>query len=135
MTLKQYLVIMILGTCLCFVSLAFVLINIDPFVDTGIGFLFFYLSLFFSLLGFFSILLFVYHYFAKRESLPMFKFVQASFQQSFLVSFVVLFLLYLQGKNYIRWWNALTIVVLVLLLAVFKVANKKNVQIDQENFN
>jgi len=46
MTLKQYFIVMILGTILCWVALSFVILNIDPFQDTGIGFTFFYISLF-----------------------------------------------------------------------------------------
>ena len=59
MNLRQYLAIMGMATALCWVSWIFVLFNIDPFLDTGLGFFFFYLTFFFALIGSLSIIVFI----------------------------------------------------------------------------
>jgi len=52
MNLKQYLIIMLLGTVFCWISWVFVIINIDPFQDSGIGFTFFYFSYLYDILDY-----------------------------------------------------------------------------------
>lgn len=105
MTLKQYLIVMILGTILCWTAWWIVVLNIDPFQDTGVGFGFFYISLFLALLGTISIFAFILRKLLSKMDLPMFRYVERSFKDSLFISVLIVALLYLQGINYLRWWN------------------------------
>lgn len=115
MTLRQYISIMVLGTVLCWTAWWVVVIDIDPFQDTGVGFSFFYVSFFLAILGMISILAFVIRRMFSREELPMFKYVQKSFRDSLFISILLVLLLYLQGQGHLRWWNF----ILLLLIIIF----------------
>ena len=125
MTLRQYLIIMILGTIMCWTAWSFIIFNIDPFQDNGTGFIFFYLSLFFALLGTFSIISFTLHCWFSRLEQPIFRYVQKSFQDSLIVSLIIILLLFLQAKQYLNWWNTSIFVLVVFLIIAFTFSTKK----------
>lgn len=115
---------MIFATFLCWVSWVFVIMNIDPYQTTSLGFVFFYVSLFLALLGTISLLTFLsYKLFASRD-LPLFRYVQISFKQSlFATAFLVVFL-YLQGRGYLNIWNALILFTIFILIISFTLSIK-----------
>lgn len=125
MTLRQYLTIMLLGTILCWVSWTFVIINIDPFQNNQVGFLFFYLSLFFALLGSLSLLSFLFFRIFSRKLTPIFRHVRTSFRTACLLSLIVIILLYLQGKELLNIWNLGAFVLACLFVFSFVVSTKK----------
>ena len=125
MTLRQYITIMILASILCWTAWGVVIINIDPFTDTGIGFSFFYVSLFFALLGTLSVFTFLIRQFTSREVLPMYRYVQRSFKDAFLFSIVLIVLLFLQGKAYLNWWNTLIFLIALIFIVSFNISTKK----------
>lgn len=125
MTLRQYITIMLIASILCWLSFGFILINIDPFTDTGIGFIFFYISLFLALLGSISIFTFFIRYFFSREDLPLFRYVKRSFSDSFLVSIILIILLFLQGRGYLNWWNTGIFLLALAFIFAFNISNKK----------
>lgn len=116
MTLRQYFFIMITATVLCWVSWAFVLVQVDPFDGALISFFFFYLSLFLALVGTLSTLLFFCLYVLFRSTKPLFRMVQQSFQQGFLVAFFGVLLLFLYGQRFLRWWSAVALILLCVLV-------------------
>jgi hypothetical protein len=127
MTLKQYVIIMIFATCLCWVSWGFVVLNINPFETTTVGFLFFYISLFFALLGTLTLAAFgLFHWFS-RQQLPMFQYVQKSFRDGFLLSMVLTTLLYLRGRGWLTLWSAGSLVFMAVLYGVYSwsIANQE----------
>ncbi len=128
MTLKQYLTIMILGTLLCWIAWGMVLINIDPFSDSGIGFAFFYVSLFFGLIGTVSIFSLLLRKLFSRVDLPMYRYVQKSFRDSLFFGVLLILLLYLQGENYLRWWNGGVLVGGLILYLSFIWSTKKEIK-------
>lgn len=118
MTLRQYLIIMAFATILCWTSWIFVIINIDPFQGGILEFSFFYITLYFSLLGTNSLLIFaVYRIFTR--SLPLFRYVQKSFRESLLFSTFIVFILFLQGMNWLTVWNFGILLVLSILIVSF----------------
>lgn len=125
MTIKQYLIIMIIGAILCWVAWGFVILNIDPFQDTGVGLGFFYVSLFFAFLGAVSLINFLIRYYFSKSDLPLFRFVQRSFRDALFISAILIALLFLQGKGYLQWWNLVVGLLAVSLFAVFRFVNKK----------
>lgn len=132
MTLKQYLIIMILATALCVVALGFVLTNVDPFTDTGLGFSFFYLSIFLAFLGGSSMVSFTLRRYLSKIEVPMFKYVKRSFSDAFITAILLTFLLYLQGKNYLNWWMISVILSIIFLYVIFKVSTKSSLKISND---
>lgn len=116
---------MIIGAVLCWIAWGFVLLNIDPFQDTGAGFSFFYVSLFFAFLGTISLASFLIRYYFSKDDLPLFRFVQKSFRDALLISAVLIGLLFLQGRKYLQWWNIGIAAVAIILLLIFKFFNKE----------
>jgi len=125
MTLRQYITIMIFGSILCWTAWGIVLVNIDPFQDTGTGFAFFYISLFFALLGTISVMAFFIRQLFSREALPMFRYVKRSFSDSFFISVALIILLFLQGKGYLNLWNTGIFVLALAFILAFSFTTKK----------
>ncbi|PLX28523.1 hypothetical protein C0581_02120 [Candidatus Parcubacteria bacterium] len=115
---------MLFATILCWISWVFVIINVDPFQTTYLGFVFFYMSFFLALLGTISLLTFLsYKLFASRD-LPLFRYVQISFKQSvFITAFIIMFL-YLRGGGFLNIWNALLLFVIFILVISFTISIK-----------
>jgi len=125
MNLKQYFFTMLTATILCWLAWIMVIINVNPFVDSGLGFLFFYLSLGLAFLGTATVLIFLIYYFFSQKDLPLFRFVKKSFQAGLFLTFLLVVLLYLQSKSYLSWWNVLVFVTVIILLLVFKKLNSR----------
>lgn len=121
---------MALATLLGLVSCIFVMINVDPFRSGGMAFLFFYASLFFSLVGIFSLILFFTHRRISKLPLPMFRHVQKAFRESIFVSLFITSTLYLQGKNWLTIWNGTILLLLFILYISFSLSIKKNPSFD-----
>lgn len=107
---------MIIATLLCWTAWVFVLLNVDPFYANALGFSFFYLGLFLSLVGTFSTgLFFAYRFFSGRDW-PLFKFVRRSFNEATVLSGFLVFSLFLRGQGYLNFWNG------IILTAIFVLA-------------
>ncbi len=132
MTLKQYLLIMTLATVLCWVSWFFVLFNVDPFRDTGIGFIFFYITLFLSVLGTVALITFLLSLLFLRQKLPMYKYVHKTFVLGFTTSCIVLALLYLQSKAVLNTWNIIIFFGILIFLSLFKLSLHFSENVTQE---
>jgi hypothetical protein len=125
MTLKQYLFTMIFASILCWIAWAFVIVNIDPFQANLASFAFFYITLFFALIGSISLILFEFYRFFSRIPQPMFRYVEKSFKNALFVSTVIVVLLFLKGEELLNIWN-FTIFLLVVALSGSFVFSKKN---------
>lgn len=116
---------MIVATILCWVSFGMVVVNIDPFQGSAIGFTFFYVSLFFALLGSITLLSFSGYRLFSREGLPMFRYVKKSFRNGLFFSLVFTALAYLQIHAMLNLWNFTLVLVVVALLISFSVSTKQ----------
>src|SRR3989338_5270577 len=129
MTLRQYLFLMICATLLCWVAWVFVLVNVDPFLDSNLGFFFFYITLFCALLGTLSLLSFLVSSLLGRDIIPMFRRVQKTFISGAILSAVFVTLLFLQGKRILHLWNLFVFLGVILCLVLFtfsvRLHNKK----------
>lgn len=117
---------MSLGAILCWTAWGFVIFNVDPFLDAGLGITFFYISLFFSLLGTISILIFFWRRFLSRVDSPLFRYVQKSFRDSFIFSIIFIFGLFLQSKGYLQWWNIGIFLIGIFFWLIFRWSVKKD---------
>ena len=119
---------MLIGAVLCWTAWVLVLVNIDPFQDNGVGLSFFYGSLFLAFLGTISLSSFLIHYYFSKLDLPLFRFVQKSFREALFISAILIVLLFLQGKNYLQWWNLAVGLIAVLLFITFRFVNKRSAE-------
>lgn len=124
MNLKQYLATMIFSTLLCWAAWVFVIINIDPFQTGAMGFAFFYISLFFALIGTISLMIFgIYRLFGVRE-MPLFRHVRMSFRTACVLSVLALVGLYLQSMSVLGMFNALLFGTVCMVIISFDLSLK-----------
>lgn len=119
MTLKQYIILMCMASLLCWAALGVVMWNVDPYVSTPMVFGFFYLSVFLSLCGTLSLLIFGLYAGLSRRVIPLYKIVQKSFRDSIIISLTATILLFLQSKNLVNGLNLIFLIVLCVGLFIF----------------
>ena len=114
MKLSKYLTLMLLATLFCWGAFFIVLFSVDPFTTTILGFILFYFSLFFALVGVLSLVGFLTRYFFNKHQFITQQ-ITVSFRQSVWFALLVVISLYLQSHKLIAWWNLL---ILILILAM-----------------
>lgn len=124
MTLKQYIVLMSIATLLCFSAWGVVVMNIDPVHDSQIGIIFFYITLFFSLVGAISLLNFGLYRMITKSDYPLFRLVQKSFRNGVLGSAIMISILILQAMNILNLWTGVILLVLFLSISFFKLSTR-----------
>ncbi|MBU1118388.1 hypothetical protein KKH43_00730 [Patescibacteria group bacterium] len=125
MTLKRYLLGIAISTLFCVAAFFLVLVYIDP-ADTGIvGFVCFYLSLFFSFVGLFTLIGFYLRiWFSGNEII--FAHVAPSFRQAIFFAIIIVGSLMLQSFRLLTWWDALLFVLSIILLEFFFMSRSSN---------
>ncbi len=124
MNLRQYLSIMACATLLGWVAWFFVIMNVDPFQENTLGFFFFYISLFFSLIGTISLLSFLLTQIFPKPMVPMYRLVQKSFRIGLLLSGILIVLLFLQGKEILTKWNSILLLFIAVTTTCFFLSTK-----------
>lgn len=124
MGLRSFLCLIILGTLLGWVAFILVLTRIDPTAGGVFRFFLFYASLWISILGTASVLGFFIRNKARRDPVIV-RIAMTSFRQSLWISLLIIGLLLLQSIRYLRWWNALLIVVFFVGFELFYLASAK----------
>ena len=118
MSLRNYIIGMLTATVLCWLSWLLVLFYIDPTTANIIGFLAFYLSLFFALIGSLSLVgLYLRIWLSHKEVL--FAFVGPSFRQGVFLSLILIGNLLLQSFGVLKWWDAGLLIAGVSLLELY----------------
>jgi len=126
MTLRQYLVLMGVGTLLCWGILGFILLTVDPLTAGITGMIFFYLSLFLALVGTFSVLVFLVRRMFDKNEEVIFRHVRKTFRQSVTIALFVILVLFLQQKQLLTWWNGLLLVIIFIALEGIVFTNRKH---------
>lgn len=126
MSLRQYLSVMFFATVLCWVSFGMVVVNIDPFQGSIIGFSFYYISFFFAMLGTTTLGSFMAYRLFSRSGLPMFRYVKKSFRNGMFFSVIALALMYLQIHALLNLWNFTLFLLVVALIISFSVSTKQS---------
>lgn len=137
MTLRQYISVMVVATFLCWISWGMVIVNIDPFTAGNLSFVFFYTSLFLALIGTISMISFLYHKYLSRLDQPIFKCVKKSFRAGVIISFGLVFVLYLQGSELMSFWNFTILLIICALITSFTYSiqsSKNNSNIHSDSF-
>lgn len=108
-----------------------VLFYIDPFTSGLSGFVFFYISLIFALIGTLSVIgYFVRSKFHKEEL--TYEQVANAFRQSILLSVLFTVSLFLRSQGLLKWWNIILLIIGLTLLEVFIMGRKAKKSISQE---
>lgn len=119
MNLRQYLATMIFSTLLCWAAWVFVIVNVDPFQTGLIGFVFFYVSILFALIGTISLLVFgIYRIFGSTD-IPLFRHVRMSFRTACILSLLALVGLYLQSLSVLSLFNTLIFGTICIVIVSF----------------
>lgn len=124
MTLKQYILLMSIATFLCFAAWGVVVFNIDPVKDSSVGIVFFYITLFFALVGAISIINFGLYRLITKSDYPLFRLVQKSFRNGVLGSALLISMLVLQAMNILNIWTGIILLILFLSISFFKLSTR-----------
>ncbi|MFH1867194.1 MAG: hypothetical protein ABIJ81_03905 [Patescibacteria group bacterium] len=117
MTLKQYLLLMFLGTLGAWAAWLTVIFYLTPESSGTLGLIFFYLSLFVAVVGTTTLIGFTFRYWLHKDEV-VFRQVSISFRQGVLLGIVVILALILQAQRLLTWWN-LGILLLALTIVEF----------------
>lgn len=123
MTLKNYLLVMGVLSAFCWGIFLFVASLVDPTSTNWLGFALFYAALFLSLSGTGALIGFIIRYLANNKQLE-FNLVKISFQQSFLFSLFIIFLLVLKSQQLFNWLNLFLLVIIFTILELFLTSYK-----------
>lgn len=118
MTLRRYLIGMLISTLTCWTAWVVVLIYIDPEKSGFIGFLSFYISLFFALVGTLSLAGFYLRRWLSRNEI-LFAHITPSFRQGVLLSVCFIGCLILQSFRILTWWDGILFVTAIALLEFY----------------
>lgn len=124
MTLRRYITGMFVSTLFCWISWGLILIYLDPEHAGFLGFLCFYLSLFFACIGSFTLLGFYSRVFLSRNEV-VFSHIGSSFRQAILLSLFSTGGLLLQSVQMLNWWTAPLFFLLIFLLEFFFIARRR----------
>lgn len=124
MNLKQFLTLMALGTALCWAMFILVILNMEP--SSGLALMFFYVSLFLSLVGTLSIAGLSARVIVFKKDV-IFREVKNSFRQAILLSFLLAAALFLQSKRILAWWNIILLILALTALECLLVSLKSKI--------
>ncbi|MFH1232835.1 MAG: hypothetical protein V1651_03165 [Patescibacteria group bacterium] len=132
MSLRSYLIIMILATLLCWVAFGVIVQTVNPEVTNSVGFLLFYLSLFLAIVGTSAIVGFVIRFIGLRHELILNSVISA-FRQSFLFAFFIIATLFLLASNLFSWLNVGLLIISLSVAEFFLLSYKINHKLAIEN--
>ena len=123
MSLRSYILLMLLTTVACYLALFAVIYYFDPQNGGPIALTFFYASLFLSLLGTFSLIGLIVRIIFTSSQL-VFKKVVVSFRQGIWFSLLVITSLFLQSVNLLGWKNIAFLILALAILELFFMSYK-----------
>ena len=124
MTLRSYLVIMIIATLTCWSAWIFTLWTVNPDTTNWLGFSLFYLSLFLAISGTAAIFGFIIRFVTLKRELA-FRAVKTAFRQSFIFAFLITASLFLLARGLFTWLNLFLLVIGLSVLEYFLISYKK----------
>jgi hypothetical protein len=119
MTLRHYLMLMSACTVLAWITVTLIVVNVDPEQTQIVVFGALYASLFLAFTGTFSIIGFLSRVILLKKAAPVSVQVAMSFRQSIMLALLLVIALWMQGRGFLTWWNALLLATLVTVLESF----------------
>ncbi len=137
MSLKTYFVGIAISTFLAWSAFYLTLTNIDPFVTDKAGMASFFVSMFLGILGL-VILILIYFRSRVYSVAELYEKMPVILRQAFLVSFFSTAVIGMQAMRVLRWWTALMLMIIVILVEMsfyintFKFEEIKELENDEE---
>jgi len=126
MSLRTYLLLMAIGTALCWVVWFLVLGNVNPNQAGVVGFILFYVSLFLSLTGTISVIGFLIRKRIDKNDTVVFHHVKHTFRQGLLISALILSTLLLSQFKMLNLLTGILVVILFLIIESIFFASRKH---------
>ncbi len=123
MSLKSYILLMLLATIACYLGFFAVIHFFNPFEGGLLALLFFYTSLFLALVGTFAILGLLVRLIFTKDKL-VFKKVIISLRQAIWFSLLIIISLSLQSFKLLVWSNVLILIFAFALIELFFISYK-----------
>jgi len=124
MTLKQYIIVMLVATLICWAAFIMVIFSFDP-GEIGVAqFILFYVCLLFALTGTISLIGLLIRSFVHKKALIV-RQVAISFRQAISFAILIVALLYLQSHRLLTWWNLVILLAALTMLEFFLISYKK----------
>jgi hypothetical protein len=124
MTLRKYLIFLTACTALCWLTFGLAVNYTNPNTAGWLGFSFFYLSLFVSIVGTFSLVGFVFRMVFNKDE-KIYKKIDISSRQSIILGLLFIIALVLQSQRFLTWWNFVILLVIVSLIEIFLISYRK----------
>lgn len=124
MTLKQYLLGMILGTLVSWCALGLVVNYLNPELAGNIGLIFLYLSMFLSIAGTVTLIGFTWRFFLHKDEV-LYRQVSVSFRQGVMIGLAVVVALFLQANKLLTWWNLLLLIIGLTVLEFLALSTRR----------
>ncbi len=124
MTLRKYLILMGMASLVCWLAFLLVIFYMNPITTGPLAVVFFYASLFLSLVGSFAIIGFA----LRRKFLQgelIFRQVAVTFRQAFLFGLLVVASLWMQKFKMLTWYNSVLLILAVAVLEFFFLSTKR----------
>ncbi|MFA5127587.1 MAG: hypothetical protein WC457_01110 [Patescibacteria group bacterium] len=125
MSLRQYLAIMTGATIISWLIWLTVILFFDPNAAGFLGFAFFYVSLFLSLLGTFTLVGFIIRAKIIKNEDAVFRHMKKNFRQGFIFSVFCIIVLILAQIKLLTWWNFALLVTLYAFTEGLIFTNRK----------
>ena len=124
MTLKQYLILMGIGTALSWAAVGLILAMIDPLDTQAPVFIVFYASAFLALTGTLSIFGLAMRVLLLKKDFLISRQVFISFRQAILLSLMLVVALVLQSKSLLTVWTAILLVAVLTVMEFFFISTR-----------
>lgn len=121
MSVKTFLLTMMLTTLVCWSAVGLIVWNIDPSVATAVGLLLFYLALFFAVWGTLSVVGIGVRMVARRRE-PLFTYVGISLRQALWFAILINLALFLLSQNLFDWWMSIPLIIGFASIEGFSIA-------------
>ena len=125
MSLRQYLAIMTGATIISWLIWLTVILYFDPSVAGIVGFVFFYVSLFLSILGTSTLVGFIVRAKIIKNEDAIFRHMKKNFRQGFIFSIFCVIVLLLAQFKLLTWWNFALLVTLYAFTEGLIFTNRK----------
>lgn len=123
MTLRSYIILMILATIACYIGFFAIVLFFDPLTGGILALILFYASLILSLIGTFALIGLIVRLIVTKDKL-VFRKVTTSFRQGIWLAILFSVSLYLNRLKLFNWQYLLPLIIALVLLELFFISYK-----------
>lgn len=117
-TYKQYLITIAITAVISWIAWIMVITKLDPYESTGLALTLFFLSLFFAMIGSFTLLGFGLRRWLGKDEV-YYHHLSVSLRQGLLLSACTLLCIVFLILGILKWWNGLLLVTIAVLIEMY----------------